>query len=276
VITVLAAHGLGLGPWVFDPWRRPFEAAGYRFESLRMPGHGPEGDATFADAVAALEAAVRAAPGPVVLLAHSYSALVAQVVLCRHTVAAAVLVCPLPPGRPVPSRASWPHLPRALATLALGRPYRPSRRAWRALGFSHVPDAAFEAAMREAVPWPPRLCRDLLAAPAVQPASLDTPVLVVLGGDDPVVPPAAGRVVADLFEGVAWRYDGVGHTPMLEPGGERVLADVLAFCAAPVRPRVVESEGFGPDEGIGHTTRRARRGEKARKRSAYGQKAARA
>lgn len=278
--TVVAAHGLGLGPWLYDAWAPRFEAAGFRFRALRLPGHGDGADASLADVVRALEAAVDEAPGRVVLLAHSFSALAAQLLLTRapsaeRPLAAAILMCPLPPGRPVPPAAALRHLPRAAATLALGRPYLPSRRGWKELGFSHVPDAEFERVVALGVPWPPRLCRDLLAAPAVAPASTAVPVLVALGGADPIIPPERGRVVADLFEGVAWKYDGVGHAPMLEPGGARMLEDILAFAREPVRPQVLESEGFGPAEGAGHQARKERRGARTRKRSAYGQKGAR-
>ncbi len=272
--TVLAAHGLGLGPWVFEPWRAAFEAAGFVFSPLTLPGHGDGQDASFAEVVAAIERAADNVSGPVILCGHSFSGLAVQTILCRRTVAAAVLVCPLPPGRPAVGSATLAHLPRALATLALGRPYTPSRRGWTDLGFSHVPPAHLADAMARSVPWPNRLCRDLIRAPEVLPTSLDTPVLVVIGGADPVIPPAAARVVADLFEAVCWRYDDLAHTPMLEPGSDRMLADIVAFCMEPVRPRVLESDGYGPEEGVGHAARKARRGPKARRRSAYGQKEA--
>lgn len=280
--TIVAAHGLGLGPWLYDAWAPRFEAEGFRFVALRLPGHDPAApaDASFEDVVQALEAAVDEAPGRVVLMAHSFSALAAQVLLARapaaeRPLAAAMLVCPLPPGRPAPNAATLRHLPRAAASLALGRPYLPSRAGWKDLGFSHVPDDVFERVVGLGVPWPARLCRDLLAAPEVKPTSTPVPVLVALGGDDPIIPVDRARVIADLFEGVAWRYDGVGHTPMLEPGGARMLDDLVRFVRDPVRPQVLESEGFGPDEGAGHQARKERRGERLRRRSAYGQKGGR-
>ena len=82
------------------------------------------------------------------------------------------------------------------------------------------------------------------------------------------------RLVADLYEGVCWRYDGMGHMPQVEIGGERVGRDVARWLEAPTRPEVIEAEGFGPGEGIGHERRRARRGEAMKRRSAYGQKRA--
>ncbi len=272
--TVLAAHGLGLGPWLYQTWQPAFEDAGFPFRALTLPGHGGTDDASLEDVVAFLESAVSREAGPVVLLAHSFSALAAQILLTRRALHAAVLVCPLPPGFQPPTAALLRHAPAALAALLRRRPYMPSRAAWASAGYSRLEGAALEDAIARSRPWPPTLCRDLARAPRVCPQSLETPVLVAIGGADPILPPHRARVVGDLFEGVVLKYDELAHSPMLEPGGERMLRDILAFCADPQRPRVIESEGFGPDEGAGHTLRRQRRGERIKQRSAYGQKPA--
>lgn len=271
---VLAAHGLGLGPWVFDPWCAPFAAAGFELRALSLPGHGDSADAGFADIVATIERALDEAGPDTILLGHSFSGLAVQTILARRAVAAAVLVCPMPPGqlRLTPPPGLLRHLPRALTTLALGRAYQPAPAAWRRFGFGRLGEAELAAAIARCHPWPNRLCRDLLRPPEVHPTAVTTPVLVVLGGADPLIAPDVGRIIGDLFEGLVWRYDDLGHTPMLEPGGERLLRDVIGFCTAPSRPRVLESEGFRPDEGAGHEARRARRGKAAARRSAYGQR----
>lgn len=272
--TVLAAHGLGLGPWLYDRWRPHFEAAGFPFRALTLPGHGGQADASFADVVDFLAAEVAREPGAVVLMAHSFAALAAQTLLTRQSLHAAVLICPLPPGLPPATPAMLRHSPAALAALIRGRPFMPSHEAWASTGYSHLTGEDLEWAIAHSSPWPPTLCRDLLRSPRLCPTSVDTPVLVTLGGADPILPPQRGRVVGDLFEGIVLKYDELAHSPMLEPGGERMLRDILRFCADPQRPRVIESEGFGPAEGAGHTLRKQRRGERIKKRSAYGQKPA--
>lgn len=273
--TVLAAHGLGLGPWVFAPWVPLFAEAGLELRALSLPGHdGKSGNASFGDVVRHLDAAVAAVDGPVILLGHSFAGLAAQVVATQRRLHAAVFVCPLPPGpmRPPMRPSLLRHVPRALVSLTLGRPFVPSPSAWKELGFSNVRGASLDHALARVVPWPNRLCRDLLHPPRVLPTDVDTPVLVTLGGDDPILDPSDARVVGDLFEGLVWRYDRLGHTPMLEEGGERMGRDIVNFCLAPARPKVLESEGFGPAEGAGHALRHARRGERTKRRSAYGQK----
>ncbi len=274
MIPVLAAHGLGLGPWLFEPWRAAFAAAGLELRPLTLPGHGDGANAGFGDVVAAIEAALDAAGPTAILLGHSFSGLAVQTIVARRTLPAAVLVCPMPPGQlrlPVPA-AVLRHLPRAAASLALGRPYLPGRVAWQRFGFGRLTPAQLDDVLARVSPWPNRLCRDLLRPPEVHPVAVDTPMLVALGGADPLVPSDVGRVIGDLFEAVVWRYDDLGHTPMLEPGGERLRDDVIRFCLDPVRPRVLESEGFAPEEGAGHQARRARRGAAAKRRSAYGQR----
>ena len=243
------------------------------FRALSLPGHdGSSGNATFGDVVTALEDAVARAEGPVVLLGHSFAALAAQVVATRRPLHAAVFVCPLPPGPLRLPRRLWRYIPSALASILRGAPFVPSRKAWISTGFSNLTSEATEAALARVVPWPAGLCRDLLRPPEVRPLDVTTPVLVTVGGQDPLIDPAAARVVGDLFEGVVWRYDAFAHTPMLESDGERMARDIAAFCLAPTRPVVLESEGFGPDEGAGHTLRRARRGARSKLRSAYGQR----
>jgi pimeloyl-ACP methyl ester carboxylesterase len=272
---VLAAHGLGLGPWLYDAWRPAFEAAGFGFRALTLPGHGgDEADPSLGDVVDFLDRAVNDTSGPVILVAHSFSGLAAQMLLTHRTLHAAVLICPLPPGFQPPTWTMLRHAPAALAAILRGRPYRPSREAWASLGYSRLTGTALDSAIARSGPWPSRLCLDLARSPSLCPSSLETPVLVAVGGADPILPPNRARIVGDLFEGVVWKYDELAHSPMLEPGGERMLRDILGFCAAPVRPLVIESEGFRPDEGAGHTLRRQRRGERIKKRSAYGQKPA--
>lgn len=272
---VLAAHGLGLGPWVFAPWVPLFAEAGLELHALSLPGHdGLSKNASFDDVVRRLDEAVSAVEGPVILLGHSFSGLAAQVVATQRRLHAAVFVCPLPPGpmRPRVRPSLLRHLPRAIVALALRRPFMPSPSAWKELGFSNLHGVTLDDALARVVPWPNRLCRDLLHPLKILPTDVETPVLVTLGGDDPILDSSDARVVGDLFEGLVWRYDGLGHTPMLEAGGERMARDIVNFCLAPSRPRVLESEGFGPAEGAGHALRRARRGERAKRRSAYGQK----
>lgn len=259
--TVVLLHGLGLGAWFWDPWVPHFRAARFRAVALHA-GDGASLDAV----VAGVEGALDAIPGPVTLVGHSYAGLVAQIVAARRRLDALVLVCALPPGQvrlfPTPVMARFG--PGLLARFLTRRPLLPGPEAWRAAGL--------EGAGR-VVAFPASLARELATArPVVDPERITAPVLVAIGRRDRLLHWTRARLLGDLYEGIVWRYDDLGHFPPWEPGGDRMGRDLAAWCADPRRPQVLESEGFGPAEGVGHVLRRLRRGEAMKRRSAYGQK----
>lgn len=273
--TAVCLHGIGLGPWFWEPWWPCFAERGIRAVALRMPGHGDgRVDISLAETLAGVRGALAEIPGPIALVGHSMGGLVAQLLAAEQEFAAVALVCPLPPRQvrvPVTralARGAIPLLPALIA----GRPVPIPYAGYRRLGFARLTEADARAAWERTLPWPNRLCRELLRPPEVAAERVRSPVLVALGLHDQLVPWQSARVLGDLYEAVVWRYDDLGHNPPLEPGGMRMGRDVAGFIAEPVRPKVIESEGFAPDEGIGHERRRARRGEAMKRRSAYGQK----
>ena len=275
-VTAVLLHGIGLGPWLWEPWAPLFAAAGVRTIALRMPGHGPgDADVGLADVIAGVDAALDAVGGAPVVVGHSMGALVAQVLATRRAFAGMALVCPLPAGqvRLFPPRGALLGGAALMRPFLTGAPLRVGWSLYRAVGLELLDEAAARAAHARIVPWPNRLCRDLaFARPVIDPARIDVPVLVALGARDPLVPWRRARLLGDLYEAVTWRYDDLGHMPSLEPGGERLGRDLAAWVAQPARPQVLESEGYGPTEGVGHELRRQRRGEEMKRRSAYGQK----
>ena len=60
-------------------------------------------------------------------------------------------------------------------------------------------------------------------------AEIRMPALVIHGGDDAIVPPAAGRLIATHIPGARLAViDGAGHVPTLT-FPERVAREILAF-----------------------------------------------
>ncbi len=274
-VTAVLMHGIGLGPWFWEPWFSLFAERGVLALALRMPGHGDgRENVSFQETLAACREVVGDIPGPVALVGHSMGGLVAQKLAEEREFHAIALTCPLPPGQvPVlPSRLALLGVPALLPALLTGRPLTIPWRDYRRLGLVRLTEADARAAYAKIVAWPNRLARDLLRPPHVDVERVSSPVLVALGMQDILVPWQRARLLGDLYEGVVWRYDDLGHNPPIEPGGGRMGRDVAGFVAEPFRPRVLESEGFTPEEGVGHQTRRKRRGEEMKKRSAYGQK----
>lgn len=270
--TAVLLHGIGLGPWLFDPWMPAFAARGVRTVRLDLHSTSDRGLSGLVDDV---DHALDALGGEPVLLGHSMGGLVAQIVAARRPLGGLALICPLPPGQV----RVIPPLAPIRETLALARPLlggRPVHVPWalyRAVGMDAMDEAVARQAWERVIDWPNRLSRDLaLRRPEVDTDAIRCPVLVAIGKRDRLVPWSTARVLGDLYEAVTWRYDDLGHFPPWEPGGERMGEQVAGWLAAPSRPQVLESEGYGPKEGVGHDVRHARRGEEMKKRSAYGQK----
>ena len=274
-VTAVLLHGIGLGPWLWEPWLPAFTAAGVRTFALRLPGHGAgRADVGFADVVAGVEAALDALGGTPALVGHSMGGLVAQVIAARRPLASVALVCPLPPGqvRVVPSAHALRGLP-GMAPVLVGAPVRVGWSTYRRVGLDVMDEPTARACYDRTCVWPGRLARDLaFARPTVDIAAIQAPILVAMGQRDRLVPWSSARVLGDLYEAVTWRYDDLGHMPPFEPSGDRMGRDLAGWVAQPSRPEVLESEGYGPSEGVGHALRRQRRGEEMKKRSAYGQK----
>lgn len=270
--TAVLLHGMGLGPWLWEAWLPSFTEARLSVVAPRFVGHGDGRDAGFADLVAQAEGVLDGVQGPISLVGHSVGGLVAQVIATRRELHALVLVCPMLPR----SVRFLPDLRGAarLAPMLLRR--QPVLIPWdlyREHGLGALPEPRAREAYDRIVAWPNRVLRDLVRPPEVDPAQLRAPTLVAIGKQDRVIPWRRARVLGDLYEAVVWRYDDLGHLPQLEPAGARMGRDIAKFAAEPHGPRVIESEAFGPDEGVGHEARAARRGEAMKKRSAYGQRA---
>jgi len=275
VLTAVCLHGLGLGPWFWEPWLPAFRAAGIRVLAASLPGHaGDSSNASLDDCVAATVATLDSLSGPVALVGHSVGGLVAQLAARGRDLHALALVAPLPPGqvRWMPDRGEVASGLTLLPSLLSGRAVKVSWEAYRRSGLATLPESTARDVYGRIGAWPNRLVRDLARPPHIDVEEIKSPVVVLLGKEDRVVPWVKARLLADLYEGVCWRYDGLGHMPPWEEGGERMAQALVGFLVEPSRPVVIESEGFRPDEGVGYETRRGRRGEAMKKRSAYGQK----
>lgn len=267
--TVVLLHGIGLGAWFWEPWKAIFSPS-YRWMPVEL--HAPDQPQGLGDLVETVAQKVATISGRVVIVGHSMGALVALMVAARRAPDALVLVSPLPPGqiRMLPPRTRLSSILKMAPSFLTGKALKIDRESYRSLGMNLLSDAEVDRWFPKVVAWPNRLVKDLALPPVVQPPSC--PVLIAIGKEDRLVPWEKARIMGDLFEAVVWRYDNLAHSPPIEAGGERMARDILAWSLEPSGPRVLESEGFGPSEGVGEEFRRKRRGEEMKRRSAYGQK----
>lgn len=257
---VVLIHGAGLGPWIWERDQALLAARGVESVALELPGHGERAgeDVGFAEVEAACLEALSSLDAPA-LVGHSLGGLIAQRVAAQVGARAMVLVSAHPPAEVPyrPTRAGVKQMLSRLPALAMGRPLRFGIEAYLPAGFELLPEGEREAVFARVGPWPGRLVRDLAVRPSAPAAPC--PTLVTHGFKDGVASLWTARLLSDYHDSILWRFDDLGHFPMLEPGGERHLEAVAGWLEKPRGRRVVEIDPMGPDEGVGQSARDARR-----------------
>jgi pimeloyl-ACP methyl ester carboxylesterase len=228
---LLFVHGAWHGAWSWqDSWLPAVAARGWHGVALSLRGHGaserPERFrlATLRHYQHDVLQAIAQLPAPPVLIGHSMGGLVVQGVLERYRAApAGVLVASAPPGHGVAfATAMLRRDPRLLGAALVGG--EPHPRPGTFVG-SAMPDAEardLNARLRpEAV-----LAAWQVALPRRVP-DVRSPVLVLGGADDRLLPPREVVRTARTFGAQARIFHGMGHDLMVGPGNLDVLEVVL-------------------------------------------------
>jgi pimeloyl-ACP methyl ester carboxylesterase len=257
---VLLLHGIGLGAWVWERDQRQLAELGLESFAVDLPGHGDGRRVGLSECYDAVADAARVLGEPA-LVGHSAGGLVAQVVASRQPAHSVVLVGSVPcsPVPFLPTRSGMRSFLGRIPQLMTGRALTPGKQDYVRAGMSLLAPEEVERAVAQLNPWPHRMAVDLvLRRPRVE--SLACPVLVTHGLQDPVTPLRGSRLLADHFDAPLWRFDDLAHLPSLEPGGERHLAAVAEWLAAPHGRRIHEIDPLAPHQGVGEQTRTGRRG----------------
>lgn len=235
---LLFVHGAAMGAWAWERWLPAAAEAGWSAHAVSLRGHG-RSDAPSPLARTPLRyyehdvlQAITELPAAPVLVGHSLGALVVQHVLERYRAApAGVLVCPAPPRHGVEVFGAFlANDPGALAAVFAGRQPRP--KAASLFGPHTDPARAQAYAVRmghESMLVPlqvvaPRRTRDVR-----------TPLLVIGGGEDRMVPPHAVTRTARTFGTRAHLFRGLGHLLMLEDRAQAPLEFILAWLQSTLR-----------------------------------------
>jgi pimeloyl-ACP methyl ester carboxylesterase len=240
-------HGAFCGPWAFDKFREPFEAAGYKVHvpALRHHGDGARasralGKTSLIDYVRDLDAVIAKLDAPPVLIGHSLGGLLAQMLAAKGLARALVLLAPCPPWGIMPSTLF--EIASAQTMLFAGdfwnQPLTPDYwvaaansldrlpPAERLKVFSHfVPESGL--ATFEIMHW----AWDAKRAALVNARDVTCPILAMTGEHDRINPPSTVRRIAERYKGRVVYEELPGHSHWLigEPGWEKIAARAVAW-----------------------------------------------
>lgn len=243
VKTIVMTHGAFCGGWVFERFRKPFEAAGYRVLTPDLPGHGLEDRTSTAgvginDYARAIADICEGCDSPPVLVGHSMGGLVAQLAAARTPVAGLILLAPSPPWGV--AGGSMEEAVSAVGLYALG-PYwlqavdpdyalaklysldRMAREDRRAVFQRMVPESGL--ALWQTLNW----WLDPFMTTMVPAGAITAPVLTIAGGRDVIHPPATVKQTAAKLSADFKVVRDMSHWLPGEPGWEEVAELCLAW-----------------------------------------------
>lgn len=250
---VVLIHGMWAKGRCLDRVRAHFEARGHPVLSPTLPFHdvapgsGPDpalATASLLDYCDALETEIADRLGErrheAILIGHSMGGLLAQKLAARGLGGTLICLAPAPaagsfPFLPGPTRIFLPAVLRWNFWRKIQQPDWPAAR--RSI-FNGVPEAEARREFADAVPESGRVLFELgfwfldgENAAAVNRDRIRMPVLIVVGSEDRITPPAWARAAARGFEGRA-RYQelpGFGHWLIGEPALGMMLARIDRF-----------------------------------------------
>ena len=228
-VPIVFVHGAFHGAWCWDEHFLDFFAAeGYRAVAFSLRGHGRSTTPTslkrcsIADYVDDLDEVVTGLPTPPILVGHSMGGFIIQKYLETRSVPAAVLAASTPP---VGQHA-------ALVKLSLRQPWRALRATLTgrpSVLFDTVPlarknlfssDTAEDVVMRTHLQLreesPRALLADMSLLDLVQTSEIDTPMLVIGGGQDALYSRDVVRSTARAYGTTEVMIPDVAHDMMLD------------------------------------------------------------
>ena len=233
---ILFIHGILGGPWYFEQYQRFFADRGYPSFALSLrgrPGSRPVADigrVALEDFVAdALEVA-RSMKRPIIV-GHSMGGLLAQRLAEEGVSDTVVLLSSAPPrgislATPRLVLKQLKHLP----TLLRLSPLRSSRGDSDDLIFNCMPPGMRAELHAQLLPDSSLAARQIsLGTVAVDESRVKCAMLVAAGLEDRFVAPRIARQLAVKYGAPCWQYPRNAHFLPMEPGWERIAADVESW-----------------------------------------------
>jgi len=247
--TIFMIHGMWGGAWLWDNYRRVFEAEGYRCVATTLPFHDMDprgipdprlGKTSLLDYADVLEQEVRQLGPQPILMGHSMGGLLAQILAARGIAQALVL---LTPASPSGIMAITPSVIKAFWSIQTkwGFWEKPMRQTFSEAAYSILHQllaqeqketydkfvyesgrVAFEIGY-----W----LLDPKRASKVNETKVTCPVLVVAGGQDRIVPASVVRRVANKYKSVSTykEFENQAHMVVIQPGWQEVAEHVASW-----------------------------------------------
>ena len=236
---LLLIHGMFGGAWQFADWQRRLVERGRSSVAIDLRGHGTSGTVADIGRISlddyvddALAVARELGTPPVV--GHSMGGLIAQKLVEKGAVSAAVLVCAAPPRWISALSASLlERMVKYAPALAFSRPLVPLRSDADALFLGRLPAPERDRVFERIQPESGRAARELaLGSMSVDAKRVSHPMLSIGAADDRFLPPRIARAIAKKYDCEHREYAGHGHYIIAEPGWEKVADDVAAWLTA--------------------------------------------
>lgn len=240
---ILFIHGYLAAAWVFEPFLHYFAERGHACYAVNLRGRNGSRPGTNVGAVSVREFAddarfIAEELGSPIVVGHSMGGLVAQLLAAEGRSRGTILLAPAPPrGIPVVSMRALPRELRYMPAIMRSRLVVARWSDFRPLVLNGVPLEAQRAMFERLVPDSGRAARDmLLGAVAVDERQVRSPMLVVGGSEDRFIPLRAIRRVAEKYGARLVVAPERGHMLPVEPGWEKLAADIGAWIDANVEP----------------------------------------
>lgn len=245
---LLFVHGSCHGAWCWDEHFLPYFAErGFDAYALSLRGHGGSGGGerlrwtSIADYVADVEQVAAGLPREPVVIGHSLGGFVVQKYLERHDPPGAVLVAPAPAVGMLPAalRMSRQDMRLSFRLLLSMEPYTMFATPERARRFLFSPDVDSDTLHRH---WSLlgresfRAWTQMLTTRPEAERIRRTPILILAGGCDRLIPEPALRRTADLYGADLTLLDDTAHDIMLEANWRQAADSVLDWLTRTLIP----------------------------------------